>query len=463
MTRSISFSRPMTGSSLPSRASWVRLRPNWSRTAEPWPWLLAAAAGGDLLALAAGVAGQELDHGLADAVQVGAELLQDLGGDALALADQAEQDVLGADVVVAELQRLAQRQLQDLLRSRGERDVTGGGRLALTDDLLDLLADRLERDVQGLERLGGDAFTLVDQAEQDVLGPDVVVVEHPRLFLGEDHDAPGAIRESLEHVTVLRAEARSSPPPRGSADHVLPPRYIGRRVCVPSARYEPSIPVALTDARNRDPAIRTSVRSPTEASVLLRPERISAGTPTDAHASFGPRRNPPAGRCDGTDAGPNCQPIGRDVPNRTREGGSRVGANLTDARRVEPVRVLVVDDHPAFRKALSSALSMIEDIEVAGEAGGGIAACEEAEQPRTRRHRHGPVDARSLRHRRDEADPRDAARTCPVVILTAHADEGVEREAREAGAQRVPGRRAPDCKDLVVVLQEAAGLTRAAA
>ncbi len=35
MTRSISFSRPMTGSSLPSRASWVRLRPNWSSTSEP--------------------------------------------------------------------------------------------------------------------------------------------------------------------------------------------------------------------------------------------------------------------------------------------------------------------------------------------------------------------------------------------------------------------------------------------
>ena len=46
MTRSISLSRPMTGSSLPSRASWVRLRPNWSSTGEPEglspeaaPWL----------------------------------------------------------------------------------------------------------------------------------------------------------------------------------------------------------------------------------------------------------------------------------------------------------------------------------------------------------------------------------------------------------------------------------------
>ena len=55
--------------------------------------------------------------------QVGAELDEHLGGDALALADETEQDVLGADVVVAELERLAQRQLEHLLRPRRERDV----------------------------------------------------------------------------------------------------------------------------------------------------------------------------------------------------------------------------------------------------------------------------------------------------------------------------------------------------
>jgi hypothetical protein len=124
---------------------------------------------------------------------------QHLRGDALALADEAEQDVLGADVVVAELQRLAQRQLEDLLGARGERDVAAGRLLALADDLLDLLAHRVQRDVQALQRLRRDALTLVDQAEQDVLGADVVVVEHPRLFLRE-HDHPaGPVGEPLEH------------------------------------------------------------------------------------------------------------------------------------------------------------------------------------------------------------------------------------------------------------------------
>jgi hypothetical protein len=136
MTRSISFSRPMTGSSLFSRASCVRLRPNWSRTREP-----PAPSPGRLLAAA--VAGQELDDLLTNSTEVGAQLDQDLGGYALALADEPEQDVLCAYVVVAELQRFTQRELEHLLRSWCEGDVSRWGRLTRSDDLFHLLADLL--------------------------------------------------------------------------------------------------------------------------------------------------------------------------------------------------------------------------------------------------------------------------------------------------------------------------------
>ena len=50
--------------------------------------------------LLARAAVQQLDHLLADPVQVRAQLDQHLGRHALTLADEAEQDVLGADVVV---------------------------------------------------------------------------------------------------------------------------------------------------------------------------------------------------------------------------------------------------------------------------------------------------------------------------------------------------------------------------
>jgi len=80
------------------------------------------AAGGDVLGSGSGtgwrlfracclVAGQQLDHLLADTRQVGPEAYQHLGRDTLALPDEAKQHVLGADVVVTELERLSEREL----------------------------------------------------------------------------------------------------------------------------------------------------------------------------------------------------------------------------------------------------------------------------------------------------------------------------------------------------------------
>ncbi len=169
--------------------------------------LLAAAAAAGRTAPAAGstrrtlVAGEQLDDLLAHAAEVGAELDEHLSGDALTLADQPEQDVLGADVVVAELERLTQRELEHLLGAGGERNVARRRRAALPDDLFDLVADGLERNAQRLERLGSDAFALVDESEQDVLGADVAVVEQPSFFLGEDHDPAGPVGEAFEHVS----------------------------------------------------------------------------------------------------------------------------------------------------------------------------------------------------------------------------------------------------------------------
>src|SRR5690606_27389213 len=108
------------------------------------------------------VAGEELDDLLAHLVEVCPELDEHLRGNALALADEAEQDVLGADVVVAELARLAKRKLKHLLGARREGNVAGGLLLALADDVLHLLAHGVERDVERLERLRGNTLALVN-------------------------------------------------------------------------------------------------------------------------------------------------------------------------------------------------------------------------------------------------------------------------------------------------------------
>jgi hypothetical protein len=43
----------------------------------------------------------------------------------------------------------------------------------------------------------------VDQAQEDVLGADVVVVEHPGLFLGQDDHPAGSVGEPFEHLLLL--------------------------------------------------------------------------------------------------------------------------------------------------------------------------------------------------------------------------------------------------------------------
>lgn len=102
-------------------------------------------------------------------------------------------------------------------------------------------------------------------------------------------------------------------------------------------------------------------------------------------------------------------------------------------RETSKLRVLVVDDHPAFRRALTAALRMVKDLELAGEASGGVEGAQRAvlEDP----------DVVLMDLSMPDLDGIEAMRRIhkvkpelPIVILTAHADPGVEKEAREAGA-----------------------------
>jgi len=99
----------------------------------------------------------------------------------------------------------------------------------------------------------------------------------------------------------------------------------------------------------------------------------------------------------------------------------------------KPVGVLVVDDHVGFRHALVATLNLVEGLEVVGEASEGETGAElarAADPDVVLMDLSMPgisgVDAmrRIHRHKPD----------LPVIILTAHADQALEREARAAGA-----------------------------
>ena len=91
--------------------------------------------------------------------------------------------MLGADVVVAQAERLAKRELEDLLGTWRERDLAGGDLLAGPDDADHLGAHPFNGDVEGLEDASGETLLLTEEPEKDVLGTDVVVLERPRLLL----------------------------------------------------------------------------------------------------------------------------------------------------------------------------------------------------------------------------------------------------------------------------------------
>ena len=232
MTRSISFSRPMTGSSFPARAASVRLIPSWSTVG---------------VLLARFVSGVGPADELCDRTRMTSwrtlsrltpERLEDAGGDPLALADQAEQQVLRADVVVAEPARLVDGQLDDPLGPRRQPDLADDRPIAPTDDELDRRPDLGQLDVHVLEDARGDTFALADEAEQQVLRADVVVVEPLRLVLSQRQDLARAVRELVE--AIHRVE-RLFPSERHERAALA---MLARHPCrdTPAGRYGPSQP-----------------------------------------------------------------------------------------------------------------------------------------------------------------------------------------------------------------------------
>ncbi len=137
---------------------------------------------------------------MADLVEVDAERLEDAGGDALALADEAEEQVLGADVVVTQATRFVDGQLDDALGAWREADLADDRPVTATDDELDGGANLGQFDVHVLKHARSDTLALADEAEKQVFCTDVVVVEALRLVLSERQDLASAVGELVEPI-----------------------------------------------------------------------------------------------------------------------------------------------------------------------------------------------------------------------------------------------------------------------
>ena len=132
--------------------------------------------------------------------------------------------MLGTDVVVTKREGFAQRELQHFLRSRRERNLSCRHLVALADDPRDLRTDFLNGDVEGLEHPRRETLFLAKQAEQDVLGADVVVLERACFVLREDDYLACSFSETLE-------QGPSTPLSRGCHDSDV--SVGGRAKCSP--------------------------------------------------------------------------------------------------------------------------------------------------------------------------------------------------------------------------------------
>jgi hypothetical protein len=188
-----------------SKSSRMRTATPWfsrttpsSRCSVPTSLWLSARASSTLLAAAG--AGEHPDDLVADLLRVGVEVEQDARGHALVLPNETEQDVLRPDVVVAERERLAKGELEDLLRARGEGDLPRRDLVALAHDACDLGAHLLDGDVEALEHAGGETLFLTEQPQQDVLRPDVVVLQRACFVLRENDDLACPLGKAFEQT-----------------------------------------------------------------------------------------------------------------------------------------------------------------------------------------------------------------------------------------------------------------------
>ena len=163
-------------------------------------------------------------------------------GDAALLPHQAEQDVLGADVVVEHPLRLLGGVGEDALALRGQGDLErGGDLLPVRGAPLHVLADLVHREVALGEEAGGQALALADETEQQVLGLDRPAAQLAGLVAGEEDHPPSPLGVALEHPCLDPGIGRGDDSPRQNP--IIAQNPAGCRPSVSparSGRYEPT-------------------------------------------------------------------------------------------------------------------------------------------------------------------------------------------------------------------------------
>ena len=146
---------------------------------------------------------QQRNDVLADGVEPHPFFHQDRRRDRALFAQDPEQQVLGADVVVQEAIGFLGGELQHALRLGAERDLDRRRDFFAEDrSPLDLFADAFEGKVRAGENPAGQPLAFPDQAEQQVLRLNRDAPELTGLISREEEDTSRPFRIAFEHPVL---------------------------------------------------------------------------------------------------------------------------------------------------------------------------------------------------------------------------------------------------------------------
>ena len=148
---------------------------------------------------------QQLDDVLANGVEAHPLFHEDRRRDRSLLAEDAQEQVLRADVVVQQTVRLFGGELQHPLGFGAERDLDRRRHLLAEDrPAFDFLADVFEREMRPGKDPAGQALTFPNQPKQQVLGLNGNAAELAGLVSGEEKYSSGSFGIPFEHPTYPR-------------------------------------------------------------------------------------------------------------------------------------------------------------------------------------------------------------------------------------------------------------------
>ena len=157
---------------------------------------------GFLFAVVGGEIGVEfLEDFVAGAFDIDLEIFEDASGYAFAFAEEAEENVFGADVRMVEGLGFFAGEGEDFFDAWGVGNIADHFGFGATADLFFYFhANGFEVETHFLEDIHGHALAEFDETEEEVLGADIVMIKAIGLLSGECENLLGAWREVVHHL-----------------------------------------------------------------------------------------------------------------------------------------------------------------------------------------------------------------------------------------------------------------------